>query len=61
MAQAYEKASVTDRERAHRALAYSLMSREEAASELIDLLDRVGRATRERGLADDKLDELLDE
>ena len=61
VAQAYKKASSSDRKRAQRALAYSLMSRKDAAAELRDILDRMGRTAKERGLTEDKLDELLND
>lgn len=59
VADAYEEASTSDRVRAQRALAHSLMSREQAAEELRDILDRMGKTAREHGLTDQKLEELL--
>jgi TFIIF-interacting CTD phosphatase-like protein len=61
VAQAYEKASASDRKRAQRALAYSLMSREEVADELKEIFDRTGKTAKERGLTKDKLNQLLSE
>lgn len=61
VARAYEQASFSDRKRAQRALSYSLMTREEAATELKDILDQMGKTATERGLTEDKLDELLDD
>ena len=61
VAQPYEKVSASDRERAQRALAYSLMSREEVADELREILDRAGKTAKERGLTEDKLNQLLSE
>jgi TFIIF-interacting CTD phosphatase-like protein len=61
VAQAYEKASASDRKRAQRALAYSLMSREKVADELKEILDPTGKTAKERGLTKDKLNQLLSE
>lgn len=59
VAEAYEEASTSDRARAQRALAHSLMSREEAAEKLRTILDRMGKTTKKRGLTDEKIEELL--
>lgn len=60
VAQAYERASASDRERVQRVLSYALKSREEAAAEIKQLLDRIGTKAEERGLTEEKLNELLD-
>ena len=59
IAQAYRKASPEKRQRAGRAMAYSLMSRKKAAKQLREILDRMGQTAEERGLTEDKLQELL--
>lgn len=59
VAKAYEEASTSDRARAQRALARSLISEEEAAEKLRGILDRMGKTARERGLTEKKLGELL--
>lgn len=61
IAEAYEKASRSDRQRAERALSYSLVPKVKAAEELKKILDRTGRTAKERGLTQEKLQELLDD
>ena len=61
VAQAYEEASSSERQRAERAMAFSLLSRKEAGRELKDILDRMGKTAQERGLTEKKLEELLDD
>lgn len=61
VAQAYEEASSSERQRAEQAMAFSLLSRKEAGRELKDILDRMGKTAQERGLTEKKLEELLDD
>ena len=61
VARAYEEASPSERQRAEQAMALSLLSRKEAAKKLREILDRMGKTAQERGLTQEKLEELLDD
>lgn len=61
IARAYEKASASDRQRAERALAVALQTREHAAAELEQILNRMSETAARRGLTDAKLQTLLDD
>lgn len=61
VARAYEEASPSERQRVKQAVVSSLASRTEAANQLKDILDRMGETAQERGLTEEKLEELLDD
>jgi len=61
IARAYEEASPSERQRAEQAMAFSLLSRKEAAEELREILNRMGKTAQERGLTEEKLEELLND
>ncbi len=60
-AAAYKRASEPARRRAERALTFALQTADQAAAELEVILDRIGRKAQERGLTEERLNELLDE
>jgi hypothetical protein len=61
LAQAYRNASPERRERAERAMAAALMSREEVAAQFRKITKRTSEYAAEQGLTSEKLDELLRE
>jgi hypothetical protein len=60
-AEAYRKASPEARERVGRTLAYTLLSRDEAASAFRELTARTSAYAKQQGLTPEKLDALLSE
>lgn len=58
-ARAYAGASARDRERARQALVFALQTSEEATAELRRILDTIGTKAEERGLTEEKLNDLL--
>lgn len=61
VAQAYEEASPSDRQRVKRAVTVSLMSRGDAANRFREITKRASKYAAKRGLTPEKLDELLQE
>ena len=60
-AEAYRDASPEVRERVERTLAYSLLSREEAAAAFRELTARTSTYAKRQGLTPETLDQLLNE